>query len=140
MIGLITLDNVVEKLTDGASDVKFVYPITKKSHFELHKGLEIELSTGKIIFIKKGFMTDGSSSPRLLWPILPPYGDFVFAAIIHDYLYRFNVMTQKQADEEMLIWSKVINNKNVFRRADNVARFWGVRLFGEKRYNNYRKK
>lgn len=130
----ITLDNVVGKLTSEIVDVKMIYPITKKIHFRLHCNLRIQLSDGTKIIIPNGFAFDGSSSPKFLWSVLPSYGDFFFAAIIHDYLYRTNKKNQKFADKEMLIWSKLINNRSRGARIDNYVRYYGVRLFGKKRY------
>jgi len=131
----ITLNNVVGKLTSEVVDVKMVYPITKKSHFRLNRDLRIELSDGKKIIIPNGFVFDGSSSPRFLWAVLPSYGDFFFAAIIHDYLYRTKKKSKKFSDEEMYIWSKKINNKTIGSKIDNTVRYWGVKLFGAIVYN-----
>jgi hypothetical protein len=35
--------------------------------------------------ITKGFVTDGASIPRLLWPILPPVERYFLAAVLHDW-------------------------------------------------------
>ena len=40
------------------------------------------------VVVPKGFRTDLASSPRILWPILPPFGRWSAAAVLHDYLYR----------------------------------------------------
>jgi hypothetical protein len=36
--------------------------------------------------IPLGFLTDGASVPRLFWNLLPPWGQYGNAAIVHDYL------------------------------------------------------
>ena len=33
-----------------------------------------------------GFKTDLASVPRILWPLYPPFGKYIRASIIHDYL------------------------------------------------------
>lgn len=43
--------------------------------------------SGKFVIIKKGFLSDGGTIPRIVWPILPPWGDRATRAyILHDYL------------------------------------------------------
>ncbi|AHF90207.1 hypothetical protein OPIT5_08275 [Opitutaceae bacterium TAV5] len=39
-------------------------------------------------FVKKGFVTDLASVPRIFWRILPPFGRYTLAAVVHDWLYR----------------------------------------------------
>lgn len=36
--------------------------------------------------VPPGYLTDFASVPRLLWPIVPPYGTYTDAAIVHDWL------------------------------------------------------
>lgn len=42
----------------------------------------------KGITIPRGFRTDFASVPRLFWNILPPWGRYGKAAVVHDYLYK----------------------------------------------------
>lgn len=45
--------------------------------------------SGRIIRVSKDFVTDGTSIPRPLWPILPVWANWSRAGVIHDYLcYR----------------------------------------------------
>ncbi len=44
--------------------------------------------SGRWIRPPLGSITDGASIPRVLWAILPPFGPWVRAAIIHDELCR----------------------------------------------------
>lgn len=41
-----------------------------------------------IIVVPKGFITDFASVPRFLWSIIPPYGKYTKAAVVHDFLYK----------------------------------------------------
>ena len=50
------------------------------------------------ITIPKGFVSDGESTPRILWPILPPWDEFGRAYVLHDWLYWRQFGTRQQAD------------------------------------------
>ncbi len=63
---------------------------------------------GRRIVIPKGFRTDGASVPRLFWNIIPPWGRYGMAAVIHDYLYRWQRTSRRMADDTLLeaMWVK----------------------------------
>ena len=105
---------------------------TSWNRYVLENDITIKLSNSDIITIPKGFKYDLSSSPRFLWSILPPDGDFAIGALIHDYLYVNKLYNRKFNDLEMLKWSKVMNGtrKISLRNIDNYTRYYGVRLFG----------
>jgi hypothetical protein len=50
----------------------------------------VELFTGDIIRIPKGFVFDGASIPKLFRFALSPTGILFFPAILHDYAYKYN--------------------------------------------------
>lgn len=83
------------------------------------------------VSVPVGFETDLASVPRFLWSILPPMGNYLEAAIVHDFMYRTSYKTKSYAD-------------NVFR--ENMKRYgvkkWKVktmyffvRLFGRGSYS-----
>ncbi len=141
---LLTEKNIVDNLKKGAVKTSMVYPINKDRHFVILEELTIKLSNAEIIKIPKGFTFNGSSSPRFLWWLFPSYGDFFFAAIIHDYLYHIRFksneidikLAKKFADKEMLIWSNILNNRNFGKKVDNYLRYYAVLLFGMKQYKD----
>jgi hypothetical protein len=45
-----------------------------------------EEGSGRTITAPTGFRTDGASVPRFLWAVLPTWGSYSRAAVIHDYL------------------------------------------------------
>jgi hypothetical protein len=106
--------------------LRWLFP--RREFFKVLSDIKVQLSTGKNTTIPKGYKTDLSSSPRIFWSIVPPYGPFLLAALIHDWLYVTQdvVDNQKEADKEMLVWSNVINEN----RRDNKVRYYAVRLFG----------
>jgi hypothetical protein len=45
------------------------------------------LGSGQVITVPAGFVTDGASIPQLLWAIMPTWGRYSRAAVVHDFLY-----------------------------------------------------
>lgn len=142
---MITLSNIkfLQKKYSLISKTK-IRGNNSRPHYRLNKALGFKLSNGVYINIPEGFEWDLSSTPRFLWALLPPDGDYELAYLIHDYLYikkdemnktfTYHGLTfnQKFADHEMLKWAKVTNGtkKISYRNFDNWLRFIGVRLFG----------
>jgi hypothetical protein len=58
-------------------------------------------ATGSIA-VPKGFVTDMASVPKLFWNILPPFGRYTDAAVLHDYLYRTQVYPRATCDRLLL--------------------------------------
>lgn len=110
--------------------------------WEVNENLSVTLSNGEIIVIPKGFTTDFSSVPEFLWGLLKPFGDFILAPIVHDYLYRSDYMAKELglykarlfADKEMLYISNITNSNKWHNRLDNKLRFWLVRLLGARQF------
>jgi hypothetical protein len=85
-----------------------------------------EEGSGDTINVPEGFMTDFASIPRPLWVILPKWGKYGNAAVIHDYCYWEQSRSRLEADR-------------IFREAMGVLEvpgctsfvmYWAVRLFG----------
>lgn len=101
--------------------------------YVLHEPLDVKLSNGDILNIPVGFIWDLSSSPRILWSILPPDGLWELGALVHDFIYVNKTHSRKFADKEMLKWSMAVSgtkNKWSLRNIDNYIRYYAVRLFG----------
>lgn len=47
----------------------------------------------KWVHVPKGFLTDGASVPRVVWGLIPPWGIYGQAAILHDYLCEYLSIT-----------------------------------------------
>jgi hypothetical protein len=54
--------------------------------FELTRPFRYVMTSGDVITVPAGYRTDGASIPRRLQDIFPPFGAWVEAALIHDYL------------------------------------------------------
>lgn len=103
--------------------------------FRYHAGT---LDSDEIYVIPAGFITDGASIPRLLWPILGhPWGRPGKAAVLHDFLYRsgFPGMTRARADGLFLEAMAVLEIPEVRRRII----YLGVRVGGWVPWNRYRR-
>lgn len=141
---MITLDNINEAQIEKSVITRArVTGSNSLPRYVLENPLEITLSFGEVIFIPSGFQWDLSSVPRFMWGLFPPDGDFELAALIHDYLYVNKLTSRKIADDEMLLWSKVVSgtyNKISIRNLDNQLRYIAVRLFGWTVWNRGLKK
>lgn len=98
----------------------------KGKKFVIAEDFKETLSDGHVIIIPKGFVTDLSSVPRLLWWLISPFGDFIKASVLHDFLYHLKFDNRKYCDYQMLYMS----NRDSKNKLDNYLRYYTVRLFG----------
>ncbi len=75
--------------------------------------------------VPQGFISDGATVPRILWPIFPPIGRYLKATLVHDY-YLTKGLNRKDCDDrfreclvELEIESWRVN-----------AMFYAVRAYG----------
>jgi hypothetical protein len=88
--------------------------------------------SGRVIRVSKDFVTDGTSIPQFLWRILPVWGSYSRAGVIHDYLcYRIarnnphpEAPTRDHADRIFFEAMTVLNVGWVRK----YALYWGVRF------------
>lgn len=65
--------------------------------FEYYIGIK---GANNIIEIPKGFICDGASIPKIFWSVVGnPLGKYAPAAVIHDFLYRYQIRSRKESDE-----------------------------------------
>jgi len=88
--------------------------------------------SGRVILVSKGFTTDGSSIPRVLWSILPVWANDSRAGVIHDYLcYRIAANTPHPEaptrDHADRIFFEAMEALNIGRVRKYVL-YWGVRI------------
>jgi len=142
---MFTLQNIDDAPISNLIGVICNTHMPDEMYFEAVIDIDIELSNGDNITIPRAFKSDGSSTPKILRGILPRYGPFLFAAIIHDYMYRNGYMEEIGIDEgrkfcdlEMLKWSNRINNRTLGNYFDNYSRYLGVRIGGKSSYKHKR--
>ena len=74
-----------------------------------------------------GFITDFASIPRAFWSLLPPDGEYIFPAIIHDFLYWTQDRARLEADN---IFKVVMQEFEVEPPVRSVI-YYAVRIGGE---------
>ena len=92
--------------------------------------------SGDVINVPIGTYTDFASVPRLLWTILPKWGKYGNAAVIHDWLYWEQKRSRREADQIFLEGMEVLNVVAWQR----TAIYRAVRMFGWLAWNSNRRK
>lgn len=90
-------------------------------------GYEVgDLGSGDLITAQAGFTTDFASIPRVFWWILPRWGKYGNAAVLHDWLYWTQERKRAEADRIMLEAMGVLEVPNW----QKWPIYLGVRAFG----------
>lgn len=85
----------------------------------------------------KGFISDGTSTPRFLWRIAPPWtGLHKYAAVIHDWLYYSHITTRETAD---IVFLKLMQTSGVWW-GKRRAMYYAVKWFGASSWENAHKR
>ncbi len=97
--------------------------------------------------IPKGFIFDGASIPKILWPLLSPTGVLFIPGLFHDYGYKYNKWIDKD-DHDIFVdegqkffdthFGKLGEYINDMAILDVVA-YRSLRMFGWKAWNTHRK-
>jgi hypothetical protein len=108
---------VVSPLADGKTWV-LVQP------FEYDRGVK---GSGNPIHVEARFMTDFASVPRLLWVVLPKWGKYGNATVIHDWLYWSQEHFSRAAADDVFLEAMTVLDVCPVQK---YAMYWAVRLFG----------
>lgn len=76
-----------------------VSPLDSGKHWRLEEEFSYhvgEYPSDDIVTVPKGHITDFASIPRLFWRILPPWGKYGKASVIHDYLCDTRMRSSKE--------------------------------------------
>lgn len=97
---------------------------------------ETYYTSAGMFVVPQGFESDGASLPRLFWRLLghPFSMDYLWEAVLHDYLYRTQTDSRKVADS---IFFNLLKDKMPVR---SRLIYWSLRLFGWIAWNSNRKK
>jgi hypothetical protein len=61
--------------------------------------VELNDKSTTTILVPRGFVTDLASTPPEIWSIYPPFGKYLSASILHDYLYWRQSCPRDEADK-----------------------------------------
>ncbi len=86
--------------------------VVRKS-FRYYIGAE---NSNQWVDIPMGFLTDGASVPRLFWNLIPPWGKYGQATVVHDYLCEHGQIVQN--DKTVQITRK--QTDKIFKEAMQV--------------------
>ncbi len=90
----------VSPLSDGKSWVLL-------KDFEYHVG---SIDSTDCVIASKGFITDFASVPRIFWLVIPKWGKYGNAAVIHDWLYwKQGIKNRKESDDILLEAMEVLD-------------------------------
>lgn len=60
-----------------------------KDHWRVLTPFSYKIADGEWVTIPAGYLTDGASVPKLFWNIIPPWGKYGQAAVVHDILCEY---------------------------------------------------
>jgi hypothetical protein len=128
-------------------DVRFDPRLEKPDQFLVLETMEVYLPDGRSCTIYVGFISDGASVPVAIQNIAPAIDNQVLLAyVLHDYLYieweKFDpdqtIQNPRHYADCMMYWAmRQAAPERWFR---NWAYYAMVRIFGEKKWNEHRKK
>jgi len=77
----------------GMSDWQQIqYRWTHPPLYRLLDDFCVTLDDGLVIVCPAGFVIDGASVPRFLWPIIEPTGTLLEGAVLHDFYYQYGYL------------------------------------------------
>ena len=115
----------------GADNTLDVRVLPSGRIFKLIKPFNVETSFGLKITVPVGFETDFASVPRIFWRIVPPWGKYSPAAVVHDFLYSSKIVDRKKADN---IFLELMEHLGVSKWKRSVM-YRAVRSFGSFYWN-----
>ena len=94
--------------------------------------VELNDKSKTTIRVPRGFVTDLASTPPEVWSFYPPFGRYLSASILHDYLYWRQTCKREEADK---IFAQTMKDAGVPQQ--DQSRFYVVlRKAGEKAWSN----
>ena len=120
---------------DGAYEI----PEDSQGHFvqlgKWHVNCRIDGETKRLTVPAKQ-PTDFASIPKLLYPLISPLSNSIYAAVLHDYLYRnpkdkIARRISKEEADRIFYWGLRAKGVHIFLSG---LMYWGVRLGGKSSY------
>ena len=120
------MSSFTEKIIVSPLDNGKEWVIRKEFYYDIgYKG------SNNRVTVPAGFVTDFTSSPQMLWNIIPQWDRYGKASILHDYLYFSKEKSRKEADK---IFYEAMLVSGVKKWKTKII-YWTVRMFGKKAYD-----
>lgn len=107
----------------------------ESDNWEVCSAFDYVASDKQRIPIPDKWKTDLASIPRLFWNILPPFGLYTGAAIVHDYLYTAQVFVKSYCDS---IFLEAMEAEGV-SRITRYTMYYGVKFGGHFAWNAHKR-
>lgn len=80
--------------------------------------------TDRWVYVPAGYLTDGASVPRVCWSLIPPWGSYGQAAVVHDIVCEYLSITvdgqpvkvTREQCDEILLEAMVVLGVPAFQR------------------------
>ena len=111
------------------TDILLVSPLADGNTWVIMRDFGYEVGaagSADHIDVAIGFQTDFATIPRPFWVILPKWGRYGNASVIHDWLYWTQARPRREADAIFLEAMGVLDVSTPVK----YVLFWAVRLFG----------
>ena len=112
-----------------------LHPMDNSSYWKVLSPLTYITNDNIKITVPKDFNTNFASVPRIFWSLLPPWGRYGKAAIVHDFLYYSGIYSKKETD---LIFLEAMKSLNVVKWK-RYTMYYSVKKFGFIAWNRHRK-
>ena len=100
--------------------------------WEVASPLVYNAGLGHEFSVPAGFITDFASTPRIVWWLIPPFGLYLRASVLHDWLYANGTISRARADAIFLEGMKALGVSAWKRWVMYLAvRGFGWRFFGK---------
>lgn len=110
----------------GFNKILMVSPLPDGSNWVLMDSFDFTDQMDNNVTVPDGFVTDFASIPRPFWIVLPKWGKYGYAAVIHDWLNWDQTNSREYADTVLLQGMRVSDVAPIVQTIIYKA----VRLFG----------
>lgn len=83
-------------------DQLILLPFNDGVNFAIGQDFRYVANDGSVTTVKKGFICDLASIPKMFWNIYDRWGKYGPACVVHDWNYWMRYYTRQQADELLL--------------------------------------
>jgi hypothetical protein len=93
-----------------------------------------DLLDGACVIVPEGFNSDLASVPRGLWNLIPPWGPYADAAVVHDFLYQTQLIKPRSFVDSIFLEAMAVKQ---CRWAQRWVIYLGVRVGGWVTWKHY---